>query len=127
VRKPSRRLLWGGLLVILLFIGIVAVLILGGIVKIPGINDGSLVVNQTSDPQRTYHLEGGRYELSWSHQGCTEITIAISSDTGFQYEDSTRLPSFTRLLRDMPTGEYRVEQRNAECGQWEIRLRPLDV
>lgn len=92
----------------------------------------SVVVNQDSDEQ-SYPLAGGRYRMAWrsTRDDCPEgMAISINKvdvlpaqphPSPFEYSNEPDAPAFNTLLRMSP-GLYTLEQTDASCATWEIRI-----
>lgn len=84
-----------------------------------------VIITEETEPQ-FYELRGGRYRITWSHRGCSSISVALTHADGTEHFSRTsRSPNFSALVNELPAGTYEYAQTDAACEQYEIRLDRL--
>ncbi len=74
----------------------------------------------SDDENAVVPLRAGRYRLDHRAPDC-EPTYRITQQEGeFTREVSPRIPVV--FISDIPNGEFLIEQTNAECDEWRVRL-----
>ena len=82
---------------------------------------------QTSDgdPEATFALTSGRYRMEWSTDKdvCEQVDILVSQvDGDFSYPKPSKSSYATATINDLPEGTYKIEQLDADCTDWTIRI-----
>ena len=77
------------------------------------------------DPATTFALTSGRYRMEWSTDKdvCEQVDILVSQvDGDFTYPKPSKSSYATATINDLPEGNYTIEQLDAACTEWTIRL-----
>lgn len=76
---------------------------------------------EESEPE-TFLLAQGRYRITWRHT-CEEIGVLLAlADGTAEFEQTSTSRAFTVIRTNVPGGEYQIQQTNADCTDWEIRI-----
>lgn len=67
-------------------------------------------------------LAKGTYRLTWSTTDCASVTVAITGDTGFTREKSSKIQNFSWILTSVPDGTYTAQQTDPLCAAWELTV-----
>lgn len=67
-------------------------------------------------------LAKGTYRISWSTTDCAGVTVAITGDTGFTKEKSSKIQTFSWILTSVPDGTYTAQQTDQACAAWELTV-----
>lgn len=81
--------------------------------------------SSADDPSTTYALASGRYRILWdaSVAKCERGDLAvIAADGSIAYEKSFKSSYATAVINELPEGVYTVEQRDAGCAEWSVRI-----
>jgi hypothetical protein len=75
------------------------------------------------DPEATYALTSGRYRMQWSSTDCDQVDFLVSQiDGDFTYPRTSTASFASATINDMPEGHYKVEQLDAACAVWSVRI-----
>jgi hypothetical protein len=74
------------------------------------------------DERVSHPLAPGRYRVSWTAEPGCRPTIQITQDGG-QFTWTKERPAIRIVVVDeIPGGNFFIEQTNAECEEWSIKL-----
>ncbi len=89
----------------------------------PGATFARSAAVAAGDERVAHPLAAGRYRVSWTAgENCDSVTISITQEGG-GYTFERKDPSLRIFnLESVPEGQFFIEQTNADCDEWSIKV-----
>jgi len=82
-----------------------------------------VAISEVDDPEATYALTSGRYRMQWNSTDCERVDFLVSQvDGDFTYPKPSSASFASATINDLPEGNYTIEQLDAACAEWSVRI-----